>query len=158
MKYHGKTCKTQEQRARKDGSGYYKCPKFGEAIKEYGWSNFKYEVLEDGLTKEEAEVREQYWIEKENSIWPNGYNLESGGTFGHKVHEESRLKSSQSQLNDHRKSKKVYQYSKSGQLIDVFPSIHEAERKTGVDRAQISRCCRGTFKDKSAGGSIWKYA
>lgn len=80
MKYHGKTCREyQSTRAGKEGSRYYDCPKFGPAILEYGWSNFKYEVLEDGLTKEEANEREQYWIEKENSIWPNGYNVTLGG-------------------------------------------------------------------------------
>ena len=81
MKYHGKTCRQhQSTRTGKNGNNYIQnCPKFGKAIKEYGWSNFKYEVLEDGLTKEEAEVREKYWIEHDNSIWPNGYNETLGG-------------------------------------------------------------------------------
>lgn len=103
MKYHGSTsCKYQSHRAGKNGSQYIKmCRKFGEAILEYGWPNFKYEVLEDGLTKEEAEVREQYWIEKENSVWPNGYNLEAGGKKCHSVNDDTKRKMSEKRKGVH---------------------------------------------------------
>lgn len=38
---------------------------------------------------------------------------------------------------------------------EIYDSITEAHKKTGIDRANISACCRG--KLKSAGGMKWKY-
>ena len=53
--YIGRTCqKYQSNRAGKSGSHYLVLPKFGPAIETYGWSNFEYSVLEDGLTEEES--------------------------------------------------------------------------------------------------------
>lgn len=46
-------------------------------------------------------------------------------------------------------------FTKSGELVCVFPSIREAERQFGVFNTSISLCCRG--KVKTAGGYIWKY-
>ena len=37
----------------------------------------------------------------------------------------------------------------------VYPSAHEAHRKTGVSRSNISSCCAG--KRKNAGGYHWQY-
>ena len=44
---------------------------------------------------------------------------------------------------------------KTGELLATFPSLHEAERVTGIDHSNISTCCTG--KLKSAGGYVWKY-
>ena len=53
-------------------------------------------------------------------------------------------------------SKKVQMFDKStGELLATFPSLMEAERVTGIDDGNISKCCLG--KIKSAGGYIWKY-
>ena len=51
------------------------------AIREYGLDNFAIDVLEEIKTKEEANNREQYWIEKmESHISKGGYNISLGGT------------------------------------------------------------------------------
>jgi len=64
--------------------------------------------------------------------------------------------SSKQRMRDARKDKKiVYQYSQSNELINVFESIREAERKTGIQHTHISRCCRGI--ERQAGGFIWKF-
>ena len=44
----------------------------------------------------------------------------------------------------------------TGELLATFPSLHEAERVTGIANHSISSCCKG--KQKSAGGYIWKYS
>ena len=49
------------------------------AIAKYGKENMKFEITEDGLTREEAQVRECFWIKELNTMKPNGYNLTSGG-------------------------------------------------------------------------------
>lgn len=79
MVYIGQTCKTLEQRAC-SGENYKGCRYFYNAIKKYGWDAFVPEVLEDGLTKDEADEKEIYYISKYNSTDHNiGYNIANGG-------------------------------------------------------------------------------
>ena len=53
--------KTLDPKARyQNGRGYRKCPKFNDAIKEYGWNNIKHEIL--FTTEDECEARR---LEKE---------------------------------------------------------------------------------------------
>ena len=53
-------------------------------------------------------------------------------------------------------SKKVIQYDKSMNLIAVYQSMSEAERKTGIHQENICQYCQN--KRPTAGGYIWKYA
>lgn len=79
MIYIGQTCKTLEQRADK-GRNYKGSRYFYSAINKYGFDAFVAEILEDGLTKEEADEREMYYISKYNSTDHNiGYNISKGG-------------------------------------------------------------------------------
>lgn len=57
------------------GYGYHNQKDFWDDIQKYGWDNFDHEILEDGLTKEEAYDREHYYINHFNSSNPKyGYN------------------------------------------------------------------------------------
>ena len=53
-------------------------------------------------------------------------------------------------------SKKILQFTKSGEFIREWPSAYEAERELGIAQSSICRCCNE--KLKSAGGYVWKYA
>ena len=53
-------------------------------------------------------------------------------------------------------SKKVLQFTKSGEFIKEWPSSIEASRQLGIVQPSICNCCNGKYK--SAGGYIWKYA
>ena len=57
-----------------------------------------------------------------------------------------------------KKRKKVEQYDKDNNLLNIYESIMEASKKTNIDRSNISACCKGKKKHKSAGGYIWRYA
>lgn len=48
------------------------------AMEEIGYDKFHYEILESQI--ENADEREQYWIQYYNSIIPNGYNKAIGGS------------------------------------------------------------------------------
>lgn len=50
----------------------------------------------------------------------------------------------------------VNQYDKSGNLIQTFKSLYDADKLLGVSYTSICKCCRG--KLKSAGGYVWRYA
>lgn len=75
--------------------------------------------------------------------------------ISNKKYEDS--KTPEQKLNDilTQSNKYVIQYDKSMNFINEYPSIREAVRQTGIDRSNISKCCKG--KVKSAGGFIWKY-
>ena len=53
-------------------------------------------------------------------------------------------------------AKKIEQLDLDGNVIAVFSSLHEAERKTGIRNGNISRCCNG--KALTTGGYRWRYA
>ena len=53
-------------------------------------------------------------------------------------------------------SKKILQFTKSGEFIREWPSAIEASRQLGIAQPHICYCCNR--KRKSAGGYIWKYA
>ena len=106
-KYIGQTYRTLLCRAGTDGSRY-KNPEladddpnqhlFWKAIYKYGWNNFIPSILEDNLTLEEANEREQYWIAyyhtwiEDPQCW--GYNLQPGGN-NHTCSDETKRKISE---------------------------------------------------------------
>lgn len=51
--------------------------------------------------------------------------------------------------------KSVKQYSKKGELIEVFNTIADASKKLNIPTTNISKCCKGLRK--SAGNFVWKY-
>lgn len=56
-----------------------RCAAFSRAIRKYKWENFTHEILIEGLTLCEANELESLLIKQHNTIYPNGYNLVSGG-------------------------------------------------------------------------------
>lgn len=52
-------------------------------------------------------------------------------------------------------SKKILQFTKSGEFIKEWPSAREAERVLGISQSSICSCCNRIRK--SAGGYVWRY-
>lgn len=61
-----------------NGKGYKGQEKFYNAIKKYGWDNFKHIILFKNLTLKEAWEKEKEYIKKYDSIY-DGYNVHEGG-------------------------------------------------------------------------------
>lgn len=59
--------------------------------------------------------------------------------------------------NNRKASKKVYQYSLSGDYIRSYESVSEAARQLNVKSSAIASCARGNVRYKSAYGFIWRY-
>lgn len=53
-------------------------------------------------------------------------------------------------------SKEVIQLDQQGNVVNRFPSIHEAARRVGISDGNIHSACCG--KRKTAGGYSWRYA
>lgn len=81
--YVGQTKRTLKERMEDHKYGDLYVDK---AIKEYGWENFRAEVIEECTTFEELNEREKFWITELNSLYPNGYNLTNGGKHGNIVY------------------------------------------------------------------------
>lgn len=90
-KYIGLTKRTLEDRiyrhvreSEKKDLHTYNTP-FKRAIRKYGIDNFEWEILEEGLTENEAYDLEKYYIEKYKTYYKfsnsNGYNATVGGDF-----------------------------------------------------------------------------
>ena len=77
---------------------------------------------------------------------------EKNPMWGKHRDDETRIKISKA--HDKRKIS-VSQYTIEGVFIASYESIHEAQRLTNIDRATISRCCKGI--QKTAGGFKWAY-
>lgn len=64
-----------------NGNNYKGSICFYSAIQKYGWDNFDHIIVEEGLSKEDAEREEKRLIKEWNTLSPNGYNLSSGGAL-----------------------------------------------------------------------------
>jgi group I intron endonuclease len=64
---------------------------FSNAIKKHGWDDFEYTVVENGLSINDANEKEEHYISHYNTLSPNGYNLKSVGKNG-KLSEETKEK------------------------------------------------------------------
>jgi group I intron endonuclease len=68
------------------------------AIRKYGASAFVLELIATEDTFEDAAAAERFFIEDHRTLWPNGYNLTTGGeaTMGRRVSDEARARMSAS--------------------------------------------------------------
>ena len=95
-KYYGITSKNNpSERWGNNGDNYKRHPYFYNAIKKYGWDNFKHEIIFDNLTENEAKLLEQLYITLySTNVKENGYNMTLGGegSLGYKHTKEAKDK------------------------------------------------------------------
>jgi len=99
--YIGQTTKTLKRRwkghCRSAASNSKKKTAIHGAIAKYGVDNFKIEEIHIASSIEELNILEELYIEKEQSLTPNGYNLKSGG-FNNLYSDESKQKMSDAKM------------------------------------------------------------
>ena len=84
-------------------------------------------------------------------------NITSTKTRSQSADKSTGGRSSSNRANITLRSKMVDQLDiETGEVIETFISVSEAERATGVNRGNISSCCRGV--SLTAGGFRWRYA
>ena len=120
----------------------HKCSKddfyIHRAIRKYGVNNFSFEILEE-CDKSLLNEKEKFWINKMNTLIPNGYNMIQGGDNGAGL----------------AKGKIVEQYDLEGVYITSYLSANQASQAIGISHSNICACCRG--ERNYAGGFQWKY-
>ncbi len=155
--YIGITSQLPHDRFGKDGHGYKSQPVVYNAINKYGWTSIKHEIVYSNLTQAEAELMEIELIRKYKSNDPQyGYNLDLGGNHQGKTSEETKKKLSVINMGESSPvAQKVAVLDEKGNIVEIFATISDAERKLGVDGSSISAVCRG--KRIRAGGKRFAY-
>ena len=111
--YIGQTKLTLSDRAQSNGRNYRECRKFYNAIQKYGWDKFEGEILADGLTFDEANSLECFYIRLYRATEDAyGYNIESGGHYSSANDETKRIISQKAKLR-YRDQTKNPMYGKS---------------------------------------------
>lgn len=124
------------------------------AIRKYGWDNFIVEVLATTIDKNVLNYLEKFFIMVYNTNNRKfGYNLTDGGegTTGYQYTKETIEKMAEIKT----KYPPITQLSMFGVFMAEYPSAKAAERATGVNNANISKCCNREIKQ--SGGFLWCY-
>lgn len=111
-----------------------------KSINKYGLNNFEISIIEVCENRDILNDREIFYIKKYETLNNlKGYNLTSGGLSG--------IPNEQTILNKIKSSKKVKigQYDKDGNLIKIFSSVKEVERKLGIKDTDIHKCCKNKY-------------
>lgn len=144
-------------RWRGNGSGYKGSTRIANAIRKYGWENFKHEVLLTNLTREDACKKEVELISQYDSTNPQkGYNLLSGGQCG--THSKESIEKIRCANIGHEVSEKTRATLSSARSIpiicletqSVFKNAKEASTILGICETSIGKVCNG--KAETAGG------
>lgn len=168
-------------KTREDGTPVY-TNAFADALRRYPRESFQWMVLESGLCKEDAYSREAYYIKlydaelhgynmkpddltpwnkgrQMNEVYRDNLRGEKNGMFGRTHTPEYRAWRSQ-----HMKEIQNGANNPSARRVrcietgDVWDSVVDCAKATGIGRDNIAACCRPTSRNKSAGGLHFEYA
>lgn len=78
---------------------------FYNALRKYGADDFIVEVLESNIDINILGYRERFWINKFNTYFGDGYNMNEGGGNGHNPHSEETKQKISSSWTEERKNK-----------------------------------------------------
>lgn len=163
-KYVGITSQKTAKRRWHNGEGYNQQRRFYNAIKHYGWDGFEHEVLFMGLTKKQAEAKEEELIKFYRSNEETfGYNIENGGrthrmsesqkrrlsevNTGRKHTEETKRKMSESHIG---LSREWLTGRKASQETRNKMSLHRTGERNGRAKAVLQISEDGTILNRYA--------
>lgn len=165
--YIGQTLTEEKKRKYRHKSDAKNRPNtpFARAINKYGWEEIlkTYEIIEEifcddkNELKEKLTERENFYITELNTLLPNGYNVQltNQKSFGEyrnkKLMYEKIGDALRGKYLNGVQSKKVMNFNTK----EIYPSISEASRKTGICVQAICGALKG--KNLSAGGFRWCY-
>jgi group I intron endonuclease len=141
-KWQGSRVETRWQEHKKAAeSGSVVCPHFYSAIRKYGWSSFKLEIIHQTSDKEELSAMEIFFIVLHQSHKPeNGYNMTLGGE-GFSPREETRRKIALGQMgrSPSQETRKKLGLAKKGQKHSEETKRTISSKLKGIKRSEETR-------------------
>ena len=164
--YVGQTTESLERRFKRH-MGYQKDEhdtKFYRAVRKYGVEHFSIHLLDTASSMEELNYKEEYWINKLDSI-NSGYNTALGKIGGDTLSHNPNLPSIKKKLSrsklggNNPNSTPIYCiYLKTG-LKRYFSSMSECQRVLNIPRHDIiRRRCIGKITKPYRGKYMFEYA
>lgn len=182
MVYIGQTRHSLRTRWRLHCAPNSTCSLLHKAIQEYGKDAFSIEQIDSAESREELNQKEIAWIEKENSMVPNGYNVDKGG-YSIEYSEESRQRMSENHADVKGENNPMYgkQHSEETRKLiaeqltgkytgknsfnhkpvvnldtgEKFVTATEAAKAYGVTVSTLLKTCRGV--QKKTANCRWAY-
>lgn len=112
----------------------------------YGVNNWDLTILKE-CDDSELDKWEKYYIKEFNTIYPNGYNDNEGGSIGFHHSEKTKQQISQtekgkivSQSTIDKLSKPIVEITSEGEIIE-WPNARECHKKKGFSYKVISQVC-----------------
>jgi group I intron endonuclease len=143
MKYVGQTINFKKRLKKHLNDSMF----IGRALQKYGIDNFDKLLLEE-VPEEELDYWETYYIRECNSIYPNGYNLESGGNKNKHVHEETKKKISKTETGRPSPMKNRHHTEEARKKISEAGkgAIFSKERKEKIRKSKLGKPCPSYVK------------
>lgn len=160
-KYFGQTCQNPTTRWGR-GSTYKNSKHLYRAIMRYGWTNFHHFIIDDKLTKEEADTLEIKLIQAYDTI-RTGYNICQGGVGAmmcrkHSVETKKKLREYRKTQVFSKESQKIKAETMLGfkyKHIEVtfhdgntrnYQLVSDIADELGFDKGHINKCLNGKRK------------
>jgi predicted GIY-YIG superfamily endonuclease len=138
---------------------------FHRAILEFGFDSFEYFVLHENIkTREELFLLEKEEIKKQNTLYPNGYNMNEGGQDGKYCDAMNKMQSKiKKEYFSNPENRKRFTDIKRKTLKPIicltngktYISIAAACRDTGLIKQHVISCCQD--KVNHTGGLVFRY-
>lgn len=139
-RYIGITKQNPESRWGIDGVNYKSSPYFYSAIQKYGWDGFEHEILFNGLTKEEACIKEIELIARfKTQDKQYGYNIMEGGSAP-TIPEEVRAIMSEKM----RGNKNGFRHVCSEEKKQKISNAQKGRKLTEEHKAKLSKAKQGS--------------
>ncbi len=124
-----------------NGNGYKENKHFYSAIRKYRWKNIKHEILETGLTKEQACAKEiEYITYYDSANRDKGYNNSTGGecsALGTHLSVEARRKISEANKGKHK------EHHSSPETRKKISEAHKGRHLSVETRRKLSEANKG---------------
>lgn len=148
--------KQNPNRRWRNGHGYSDSVLFFNAIIKYGWVNITHEILKEGISFEEANELEKYYIALYKSNQREfGYNITQGGECRRTSKKEyPKTKKIGTGKN---KGKTVLVFNTNKEYVGEFVSSYQAAEVLNCDQGHIRKCCQHKEGRTQHKGYIFKY-
>ena len=139
--YIGQTIQTFQKRLNNHVNGKGYCRVLKDAVGKWGIDNFKKEIIWEG-DNELLSEKEKYFIAHFNTMYPNGYNLSTGGGRGERRSDDTIKRMT-------KKQRELIKHKNNGLLGFIIENKSKVDGRITSWTVKNNKCgCLGRFKNK----------